>query len=168
MGEASPVVYLLCGLPGTGKTFWAKDLERRTGLVRLSLDEAVLDRLRGKRDPNDDHRTSRTDLDEATGVVEEAQEAALREAIANGRGVILDHGLWRRADRDWKKQLVADCGGTWQLMYFTTEDDTQWKRLEARNRGDLRKAHFISAAELGTFRSIFEIPEDEGETVVRT
>jgi dephospho-CoA kinase len=35
-----PVVYLLCGLTGSGKTTYAKRLETR-GAVRLSVDEEV-------------------------------------------------------------------------------------------------------------------------------
>ena len=36
----SPVVYLLCGLTGSGKTTYARQLEA-AGAVRLSVDEEV-------------------------------------------------------------------------------------------------------------------------------
>ena len=42
-GSGRPVVYLLCGFVGSGKTTYARELER-SGIVRLSIDELVFAR----------------------------------------------------------------------------------------------------------------------------
>ncbi|MGH3814550.1 MAG: hypothetical protein ACRDUV_19210 [Pseudonocardiaceae bacterium] len=34
------------------------------------------------------------------------------------RGVVLDHGLWLREDRDMWKKTVASAGGIWRLVYL--------------------------------------------------
>lgn len=36
----NPKIYLLCGLPGSGKTTYAKQLQEQ-GVIRLSLDEEL-------------------------------------------------------------------------------------------------------------------------------
>ncbi|MFG3225768.1 AAA family ATPase [Kitasatospora sp. NPDC048194] len=48
MTNGSSTVVLMCGLPGAGKTTYARALVRR-GYVRLSIDEVVWRRL-GQRD----------------------------------------------------------------------------------------------------------------------
>ncbi|MET8625960.1 AAA family ATPase [Kitasatospora sp. NPDC004669] len=44
MTQGLSTVLLMCGLPGAGKTTYAKELERR-GYVRLSIDEVVWQRI---------------------------------------------------------------------------------------------------------------------------
>ena len=37
--KAKPTVYVLCGFIGAGKTTFARELEARTGAVRITKDE---------------------------------------------------------------------------------------------------------------------------------
>jgi hypothetical protein len=107
-----PVVYLLCGLTGSGKTTYARQLEA-AGAVRLSVDEEVF--ARHGRYGVDYPTSEYFDLERA--VVEELRRR-LVELIESGHDVALDHGLWRRSDRDTYKRLIEAHGGTWRLLTF--------------------------------------------------
>jgi predicted kinase len=91
-GSTAPLVYLLAGLTGSGKTTFAKDLEA-AGVVRLSVDEEVFAR----------HGRHGIDYPEREyparerPVVEHTRQR-LVELIQAGHSVVLDYGLWRRRD----------------------------------------------------------------------
>jgi predicted kinase len=158
-------VFLLCGLPGSGKTTWARALEDR-GALRLSLDEEVLTRLAEARDPANDLRVSEGELQEMNLQVSKEHRARTVEALASGRTVILDNGYWFRRDRDAVKEMIEANGGQWRLLYFSVDKETQWSRLAARNAGDLTTTHFISRNEMELFATRFEPPGGEGEELV--
>ncbi len=68
-----PTLYLLCGLPASGKTTWAKQMER-SGALRLSLDEEALARLADRRDANNDLRVGSEQLWEMHEEVSKEQQ----------------------------------------------------------------------------------------------
>ncbi|MEU4801193.1 ATP-binding protein [Actinosynnema sp. NPDC023587] len=121
---ARPVVHLLVGLPGSGKSTYARGL----GVVRLSVDERVKARhgRLGKDYPSADHLA-------LLGPVVAEVRAELVAHVRAGRSVVLDHGLGRRAERDEYKRLVEDAGGTWRLVHFAVPHDELLRRLAARN-----------------------------------
>ncbi|MEY9958895.1 AAA family ATPase [Streptacidiphilus sp. MAP5-52] len=155
-----PMVYLLVGLTGSGKTTYA---QRRLepGAVRLSVDETVVR----------DHGRYGVDYPEHEYFPLEASAVAevrrrLAELVAGGRDVVLDHGLWLRRDReDWKK-LVQEAGGTWRLLYFPVPRDELLRRLEARNLRQDANALMVSESALDDFYRRFEPPHGEGEEIV--
>jgi predicted kinase len=132
-----PVVYLLCGLTGSGKTTYARELEA-AGAVRLSVDE----------------------------VVEELRRR-LVELIESGHDVALDHGLWRRSDRDAYKRLIEAHGGTWRLLHFKADRDLLPQRLADRSRRGDANAMPLTPSDLEDFITRFEEPTGEGEELVQ-
>jgi predicted kinase len=132
-----PVVYLLCGLTGSGKTTHARQLEA-AGAVRLSVDE----------------------------VVEELRRR-LVELIESGHDVALDHGLWRRSDRDAYKRLIEAHGGTWRLLHLKADRDLLPQRLADRSRRGEANAMPLTPSDLEDFITRFEEPTGEGEELVQ-
>jgi predicted kinase len=132
-----PVVYLLCGLTGSGKTTYARELEA-AGAVRLSVDE----------------------------VVEELRRR-LVELIESGHDVALDHGLWRRSDRDAYKRLIEAHGGTWRLLHLKADRDLLPQRLADRSRRGDANAMPLTPSDLEDFITRFEEPTGEGEELVQ-
>jgi predicted kinase len=55
-------------------------------------------------------------------VVEELRRR-LVQLIGSGHDVALDHGLWRRSDRDTYKRPIEAHGGAWRLLYFKADRD---------------------------------------------
>jgi predicted kinase len=156
----APLVYLLSGLTGSGKTSFAVALEA-AGVARLSVDEDVFARngRYGVDYPAHEYPARERP------VVEEIRRR-LVDLVHAGRSTVLDYGLWRRAERDDYKRLVENAGGRWRLLYFEVDRDELWRRLERRNERQDANALAITEAELDAFIDRFEPPSHEGEEIV--
>lgn len=135
-----PVVYLLVGMTGAGKTTYSKRVLEPAGVVRLSADDAAGADLLPKR---------------------------VSAELAAGHDVALDLGLGRRAERDEWKRRVEAAGGRWRLLYFPVSHAELVARLAQRGRLAGRGAPPVTEAELDAFHAGFEEPTDEGEDVVQ-
>ena len=157
-----PVVYLLCGFVGSGKTTYARRLEAR-GVVRLSIDERVFHQ-HGRHGVDYPEHEYPAHADAATNELDDR----LTELLTEGRSVVLDYGLWSKEDRDWYKRLAEKHGARWKLLYFRADPGLLRRRLEERNRrsdGDpnalrVEKRHFAE------FLTRFDPPSGEGEDIV--
>jgi predicted kinase len=155
-----PVVYLLCGLTGSGKTTYAKRLEAG-GAVRLSVDEEVYAQhgRYGVDYPMSEY------FERERPVVEELP-GRLVELVESGHDVVLDYGLWRRSDRDAYKRLVEAHGGRWRLLYFKVDPEVLRHRLADRNRRADANALMVTPSALEDFIARFDEPVGEGEELV--
>jgi predicted kinase len=148
----NPIVYLLCGLPYSGKTTYARKLEQ-DGVVRLSLDEEVF-RMFGRTYENHEEKQ------------EEARQSLLRqldEYLRSGTSVVLDWGFWKKRDRDDIQRLIREAGGEPRLLYF--KRDIAELKSRANNR-DMTVNHEIDEPLLDVFVAQFEEPSGEGEILV--
>jgi predicted kinase len=152
---------LLAGLTGSGKTTYAQRLEAEDGVLRLSVDEEVFAR----------HGRHGVDYPEAeyparaAPVVEDVRQR-LAEAVRAGRSVVLDYGLWRRAEREAYKTVVEDAGGSWRLIYLKVDRAELLRRLAERNVRQDANALTVTPEMLDRFAARFEEPCGEGEEIV--
>lgn len=159
--ERVPVVFLLVGLTGSGKTTYARTVLEPRGAVRLSVDEEVHRR----------HGRYGVDYPEWEYFERQAPVVAwtrerLAELVGEGRDVVVDHGLWRCAERaEWKK-LVESAGARWRLLYFPLEREELLHRLAERNRREDANALTVTPEALADFVVRFDPPEGEGEEVI--
>ncbi|WP_238487292.1 GNAT family N-acetyltransferase [Actinoplanes flavus] len=161
MERRLPVAYLLVGLTGSGKTTYAKRVLEPAGVIRLSVDERVFAR----------HGRYGVDYPEHTyfekeGPVLVEVRAELRKLLRDGRDVVIDHGLWRRPDRNDWKAVVASAGGQVRLLYFPVSKHELLRRLNARNTQDHANALLVTAEALDDFYARFDEPDGEDEQVV--
>ncbi len=156
-----PVVFLLVGLTGSGKTTYAKRRLEPTGVVRLSVDERVHARhgQYGVDYPERDYFAL-----EAPVVAEVRDE--LIGLVAAGRSAVLDHGLWTHKEREEWKNLVQEVGGTPRLLYFPVPREELLRRLEARNQREDGNALTVTPEALDDFLARFEPPHNEGEEII--
>lgn len=154
----SSTVYLLCGLPGSGKTTYAKELEKQ-GVLRLSLDEELF-RQYGR---NFDSRDSYKEYEKKT---EADLEVLLISKIKIGESVALDYGFSKKDKRDYYKKIVEQSGGTLKLLYFKADPQELLDRLSVRNITDPVNNHVIDQEMMAMFRSQFEEPRGEDEKIV--
>ncbi len=152
-----PVVYMLCGLPCSGKTTYAKKLEAK-GIRKLTVDEAVFE----QRSSGDGGYQEDKDRDLEKAVVASVEQLLLL-FLEGGQPVILDFGFWTKEKRDHYKQMVEQNGGEWKLLYFKAEPAVLMRRLQAKSRRDgvpsITKAVFLG------FVKKFDEPAGEGEEI---
>jgi predicted kinase len=122
-------VHLLAGLPGSGKSTYARTLEDR-GVVRLSVDERVASQhgLLGADYPAAMH------FELARPIVDTIRQE-LMQLLRERSSVVLDHALDRRSEREGWKALVTAHGGNWRLVYFKADRNLLLRRLASRNAG---------------------------------
>ncbi len=153
--KSKPTVHLLCGFIGAGKTTFARELESRTGAVRITKDEWLI-RLIG----NDPTIEGYADHDHM--IVELSRDVAF-ELVAKGIDVILDEGFWSRDERTAMKRRIEGMGAEAVLYYFDTPIETIREPVARRSVDPPMDSFRISDALLDHYLPFWEPPgEDEG------
>ncbi|MET8882054.1 AAA family ATPase [Streptomyces rubiginosohelvolus] len=157
-----PLAVLLVGITGSGKTTVAQALADH-GYTRLSVDEEV-HRLHGRYGVDYPEQT----YFERQRPVVEAIRARLVKELRAGNDVVLDHGLWRRAERDAWQQAACEAGGHPVLVHLPAERDELLRRLTERNRREDANALTVIPEALDDFFDRFDAPADVEEVIVYT
>jgi predicted kinase len=111
---------IVCGLPGSGKTTLAKELERRLRAVRFSPDEWM------------DAISLDTYDDERRGKVEALQWKFGQELLTLGLTVIIEWGTWGRSERDTLRLGARFLGAAVELHYLSAPADVLFDRIQLR------------------------------------
>ncbi|MFE4263372.1 AAA family ATPase [Streptomyces sp. NPDC056883] len=159
MSTSAPVAVLLIGLTGSGKTVLARALNDR-GMLRLSVDEEV-HRLHGRYGVDYPEHEYFARERPAVDVVRQR----LADELSAGNDVVLDHGLWLRADRGAWKKTVEDAGGQWLLVYLPVEKTELLRRLNERNQRADANALTVTPRALDDFIARFEPPGPEEDAL---
>ncbi|MBV2151897.1 ATP-binding protein [Kitasatospora sp. SUK 42] len=162
MTQQMSTVVLMCGLPGAGKTTYARELVRR-GYVRLSIDEVVWQRL-GQRDAG--LVLEEEAYDRLKEEVRREQRQELVELMLAGRDVVVDYSFWSRAARDDYKALVESHGCRWELIHLKADRTTLELRLAVRNGEEGANSVTVDEELFGRYLANFEEPTGEGEQVL--
>ena len=96
MGQAT--LFLMVGLPGSGKTTRAKELERETGAIRFTPDEWHLFLFGDDFHDPQEHELHNQRHDK----VEALMWQVGKRLLAQGVSVILDFGFWAKEQREEK------------------------------------------------------------------
>ena len=141
-----PVLHLVCGLPGSGKSSLAERLAEEERALWLSPD-VWMSRIVG--DGYDDAKRDE---------VERLQWEIAERALSLGVDVVLDNGFWSRAERDRLRARAAELGVLARLHYCDVPLDELKRRVAARNRDLPEHAFAVSAADLDRWNGLFEPP----------
>jgi predicted kinase len=140
----------MCGLPCSGKTTLARQLERERNAVRLTPDEWIVQLFGAD--------VSEAVLDAARHPVEALMWDLAARLLVLGVDVILDFGLWSRRERDEFRARAAKLGADSELHYLDVPLDVLLTRLAARNSNPPPGAFRIDAERLRGWASRFEQP----------
>ncbi|KUJ54609.1 ATP/GTP-binding protein [Streptomyces albus subsp. albus] len=153
---------LLVGITGSGKTTVAQALAAR-GMIRLSVDEEV-HRLHGRYGIDYPEHTY---FERERPVVEAIRERFVKELEA-GHDVVLDHGLWRRDERDAWRRAARETGGHPLVIYLPADREELLRRLAERNQRGDANALTVTPEALDDFFARFDPPADDEEVIVYT
>ncbi len=154
----TPTLYLMCGLPGAGKTTRARELEAAGKGILLNADSWVCQLY-----PDDAEAAAR---DDRKRHVEQLQWELTERLLSYGLSIILDWGVWTRAEREYLRQRARELGATVRTVYIDVSVETLQERIAQRNR-DLPPGTFhVSAEELDAWAAFFEPPTHEELTEV--
>lgn len=150
----APTLYLLCGLPGSGKTTRSRELATLGHGIWLNADEWVCELY-----PTDAEAAAR---DQRKGLVEDVQWALAERLLSEQVSVILDWGLWTRAERDHYRNRAHELGARVQTVFLDAPLATLHERIARRNRNLAPGSFHVSVEELDYWATLFEPPtEDE-------
>ncbi|HEY2546143.1 MAG TPA: ATP-binding protein [Candidatus Acidoferrum sp.] len=136
---------IVCGLPGSGKSTFAKELEGRIHAVRFSPDEWM--------------GTLSLDLydEERRAKVEALQWKLSKELLTLGLTIIIEWGTWGRSERDMLRLGARALGAAVELHYLHAPPDVLFERIQRRG---MEKAPIEREALLRWFE-MFQVPTPE-------
>jgi predicted kinase len=140
----APRLIVVCGLPGAGKTTFARDLANRVSAIRLSADD-WLDFLQIDRSERMRER------------LEALQWKLARDLLARGLIVVIEWGTWARSERDSLRTGARALGARVELHFLDAPIDVLLERLHRRNR----ESPPITRDELLRWSQFFEAPTPE-------
>jgi predicted kinase len=143
-------LFLLCGLPGAGKTTLAQQLEQEHAALRFCPDEWIAALLA---DANDI-----AERDRLRDPVEALQWKTAQRALVLGANVVLENGFWSRAERASYRAQAEALGARVELHYLDVTRDELWARLAKRNAHLPPGTFRVTEEQLDLWLSWFEPP----------
>lgn len=136
---------MICGLPGSGKTTRAKQLESRCNAIRFCPDEWMTEL---SLDIYDEVRREK---------IESLQWNLAQDLLARGVSVILEWGTWGRTERDRLRVGARALGAAVELHYLTAPVEVLYERIRGRGMEDPP----IQFSDLRHWATKFEAPTPE-------
>src|SRR2546425_5429616 len=136
---------IVCGLPGSGKTTHAKQLQAKLRAIRFCPDEWMDDL---SLDIWDQGRRQK---------IEGLQWQFGQQLLALGLTVIIEWGTWGRSERDALRLRARDFGAAVELHYLSAPIDVLFDRIQRRGIEDPP----ITREQLQRWAEIIEVPTPE-------
>lgn len=136
---------IVCGLPGSGKTTQAKQLERELRAIRLCPDEWM--------------NMLEINLWDAKGRerIERLQWRLAQDYLALGHNVVIEWGTWARAERDALRVGARALGALVELYFLDEPVSVLFGRIRERNA----ESPPIQLDDLEKWAAAFERPTPE-------
>src|SRR3990172_9137107 len=110
MNKKQSIAYVICGFIGSGKTTFARKLEKETGAIRITKDEWII-KIYGNKITSDKNFAvyDRKITNLATNIA--------FKILKFGKDVIIDEGFWVKSQRDDIKKKIQQVGAK-PIFYY--------------------------------------------------
>ncbi|MBV9267378.1 MAG: GNAT family N-acetyltransferase [Acidobacteriaceae bacterium] len=143
--QNGPRLIIVCGLPGSGKTSHAKEIEQTLRAVRFSADEWM------------DAMGINLWEGEARQRIEELQWKIAQQILSVGGTVIIEWGTWARSERDVLRTGARRLGAAVELHFLDAPVDVLFDRIHRRKM----ETPPITLEDIQRWAQIFERPSSE-------
>ena len=142
---AGPRLIIVCGLPGSGKTTLARQLEQKLGAVRFCPDEWMQALALNA---YDEQRRER---------IEAMQWELAQMLLRRGLIAIIEWGTWGRSERDALRLGARKFGAAVELHYLQAPEDVLLERVQRRGAEEPS----ITEEDMARWREAFQPPVEE-------
>src|SRR5450759_658495 len=143
-------LHLMVGLPCSGKTTLAQELESEQSALRLTPDEWQV-RLFGQDAEEPEHDVRHT-------LIETMLWNIASRALALGTNVILDFGFWAREEREDFRLRAKKLGASSEVHFLDVPVDELMRRLAARNSQFTQESFHILEDAMKPWIEFFQRP----------
>lgn len=157
--DQKPVHYLLVGYPFAGKTYLAKELEKRLGFTRLSIDDVKFEF--GFEGVSDDDIP-----DEAWDKIFNDLDKRIVDNLKAGKTIVNEYAWLTKEWRDRARKLASELGVETKLIFVNTPEDVVRKRWK-RNQRTKERFHVPANIFEESFK-LFQRPIEEENVIVYT
>ena len=118
---SGPRLIIVCGLPGSGKTTHAKQVQQNLRAVRFCADEWM--------------NAMEINLwdSEARERIEKLQWKLAQEFLTLGQNVVIEWGTWARSERDALRAGARALGAAVELHFLDAPVEALFARIRERN-----------------------------------
>jgi predicted kinase len=143
----------MVGLPCSGKTTLAKQLEQERSALRLTPDEWQVPLFgQDAEEPEHDARHS---------LIEAMLWKIASRALELGMNVILDFGFWAREEREDFRQRAKDLGASSEIHLLDVPKEELLRRLAVRNSQPSQASFHIAEKSMIPWIKFFQRPAPE-------
>ncbi len=146
--KSAPVLFVMVGLPASGKSTRAQQIEEERRALRLTPDEWMIPLF------NDNDANGKRNVLEGRFIW-----LALR-ALRHGIDVVLDFGVWGKDERTALRALAAEVGASCKLVYLEIDEDQQRRGRDCRASEEPETTFYITDEDLDDYRRRFVPPDD--------
>lgn len=157
--KSKPRVYLICGFIGAGKSTFSKKLEEKTGAVRITKDEWLIE-LFG-------HDPRIEGYSHYDHVICKLTRRVAFDFAKHGTDVIIDEGFWAKSERDQMKEKIEKLGAECILYYVKASKEDMKARVLNRSKNPSKDSFEIEEEMFDSYLKFWQPPtEDENPIIV--